>query len=104
MLELGKVTAVLGENVQVQFKRTSACDKCKLCSFEPGGTVSIVLKNELNAKAGDIVAVEILGKAVTLSYLIAFGIPALALVLGAIISSAARLSELYSILVVAASL
>lgn len=104
MLELGKVTAVIDDNVQVQFKRTSACDKCKICSIEQGGNVSITLKNNLNAQVGDIVEVEVWQKAVTLSYLIVFGIPLLTVLLGVIIASAASLSELYSILVTAGSL
>lgn len=104
MLELGKVTAVMDDKVQVQFPRTSACDKCKLCSNESGGNVSLTLKNDVNAKEGDIVAVEILGKAVTISYLIVFGIPILTLFLGMIIASAAKLNELFSIIAAAASL
>ncbi|HEY8443300.1 MAG TPA: SoxR reducing system RseC family protein [Clostridia bacterium] len=103
MLELGKVTAVMDDQVQVQFKRTSACDKCGLCSGA-GGNVTLTLKNDLNAKEGDIVEVEISHKAVTLSYLIVFGIPILTLLLGVIIASAASFSELYSIVTAAAAL
>ena len=69
-----------------------------------GGNVSIILKNDLGAKVGDIVEVEILGKAVTLSYLIVFGIPLVMALLGVILASAARFSELYSIITVAGSL
>ena len=104
MLERGKVTAIMDDNVQVQFKRTSACDKCRACSIDQGGNVSIILKNDLGAKVGDIVEVEILGKAVTLSYLIVFGIPLVMALLGVILASAARFSELYSIITVAGSL
>jgi positive regulator of sigma E activity len=102
MLELGKVTAVLDDKVRVRFERTSACDKCKLCSIESGGNVSITIKNDLNAKEGDIVSVEI--RAVTLSYLIVFGIPILTLFLGTVIAIAAKFSELYSIITALVSL
>lgn len=104
MLELGKVTAVMNDNVQVQFKRTSACDKCRACSIDQGGKVSITLKNDLGAKVGDIVEVEIWEKAVTLSYLIVFGIPLVMLLLGIILASMARFNELYSIITAASSL
>jgi positive regulator of sigma E activity len=99
MLEIGKVTAITDDIAQVVFERKSSCDKCKVCSMDKGGNVSLKLKNDIGAKVGDVVEVGISDKRLTQSNLIIFGIPLLMLLIGMVIASALKLSELYSILI-----
>lgn len=104
MLETGKVIKIVDGIAEVQFKRKSSCDKCKVCSLEDGGTVSIKLKNDIGAKVGDTVEVGISDRRLTQSNLIVFGIPLLVLLIGMIFAIAFELNELYSILTGAGSL
>ena len=104
MLETGKVIKVYDDIAEVNFKRKSSCDKCKVCSLEDSGTVSIKLKNEIGAKIGDIVEVGISDKRLTQSNWIVFGIPLLVLLIGMIVANVLKLKELHSILIGAGSL
>lgn len=104
MLETGKVIKVYDDIAEINFKRKSSCDKCKVCSLEDGSTVSIKLKNDIGVNIGDMVEVGISDKRLTQSNLIVFGIPLLILLIGMIVANVLKLKELYSILIGVGSL
>lgn len=77
MDQIGYVTKVQGENIELEVKRISACgDNCKSC----GGSCDvkphiIVLPNKINAKVGDFVEVSAESKNILKYMAIVYMIP-----------------------------
>ena len=76
MIEKGEVIKVDKKNVVVSFERKTECDKCGMCAFgKDDMKVKVTLKNNVNAKIGDIVEVSMGDKFVLASAFIVYLIP-----------------------------
>lgn len=83
MKEQGVVSRVISKNlVEVAFKRTEACEKCQMCHNLEEGMVGIESVNEMGAKMGDIVEIEIPSGEVVKGSLVVFLVPILLLIFG----------------------
>lgn len=88
MREQGVVDKVVAGNiVEVAFQRTEACSKCQLCHGLPENMVGIEAINEVGAKRGDIVEIEIPSQEVVKGSLVVFVVPILFLVVGYLLFS-----------------
>ena len=86
MNEYGLVVKIEDKNALVQFRRTSACGKCKACGMMAGQNDIIVeVPNEINAKVGQLVEVNIVMKKAIKASAIAYIFPLIMLVLGAVL-------------------
>ncbi len=72
-MEIGKVVEIKNDKAIIELAPKSLCSKCGLCSSKNGDFL-ITAQNELGAKAGDAVRVELKGisglKAASIVYLI----------------------------------
>ena len=76
MIEKGEVIKVDKKNVVVSFERKTECDKCGMCAFgKDDMKVKVTLKNNVDAKIGDIVEVSMGDKFVLASAIIVYLIP-----------------------------
>ncbi len=76
MVERGTVVGINGGDVDVMFKRTSACGKCCACGMMVGSDeMTIPLKNTIGATMGDKVIVEFSGKKSLKSSVIVYVFP-----------------------------
>ncbi|MBN2057844.1 MAG: SoxR reducing system RseC family protein [Candidatus Saganbacteria bacterium] len=88
MREQGVVAGpVRGNIVLIAFQRSAACDKCRLCHNVGEGLVGIEAVNDLGAKQGDIVEIEIPSQVIVKASFIVFIVPVLGLLLGYVIGS-----------------
>ncbi len=89
MIEKGKVISVKGNIAEISMIAGDSCSSCPArgsCRLSEGIRV-IDADNSIGAKQGDIVRIEIAGKAGLSAALIIFGIPVIMAVVGLIISS-----------------
>ena len=85
MKKSGKVIEKNGDEVTIEFKRTSACAGCKACkSFEDSEYATIHIKTNSAASIGDTVDISISSKRFVLSVLILYGLPLVGLIIGAL--------------------
>ena len=84
MREVGHVVSVFGDDCQLEFIRTSACESCGACTRFGEKSMSVTLENSLNAKEGDYVAVEMSAKNVIGAGMWAYVFPLFMLLLGAV--------------------
>ena len=89
MRQTGKVIELNGKKAIVRFQRSDACGHCNACFHLGSNEADIDIENSLNAKAGDVVGIELHGKSVFKASLIVYGVPLIALLIGAFIGSAA---------------
>ena len=83
MIEIGIVAKTLNGAALVNFQGSEACKKCGACKvFGVGGVMQIEALNEVSAKEGDKVEVEIAPRAVLWSNFLIFIFPVLMLFLG----------------------
>lgn len=88
MREQGIVSKVKSKNlVEVAFKRTEACEKCQMCHNLEEGMVGIESVNEIGAKMGDIVEIEIPSGEVVKGSLVVFLLPVLFMIVGYLIGA-----------------
>ncbi len=86
MNEYGRVVKIEGRNAFVQFRRTSACGKCRACGMMAGQNEIIVeVPNEINAKVGQLVEVNIVMKKAIGASAIAYMFPLIMLALGVVL-------------------
>lgn len=87
MEETGVVSRVDGVKAFVTVKRKSACDACaagSVCKVSEGGS-EIEAFNAVHAEAGDTVKISFKAFTYLKGTLLVYGIPALALVVGAVV-------------------
>ncbi|SDX24029.1 SoxR reducing system RseC family protein [Marinobacter mobilis] len=91
--ETGRVIAVKGENIWVQTIRLSACNSCKarqgcgqkvLAGATGGRANQVQVVNHLGARVGDEVTLAIAESALLGASLLAYAVPLLLFVLGAV--------------------
>jgi len=90
MRERGRVAELKGSGVAVvQFQAGGACKRCGACLMKGGGVAEITAYNNVGAKKGDEVVVEVPeGQVVWASFLV-FLLPAIALMAGYLLGSRA---------------
>ena len=104
MREVGTVELVENGMATVVFNRHEACGSCRACTpLEGEKKMSVVLKNTPGARVGDRVTVELRGGTMLSATAIAYGIPLLMLILGAVLGEWLRgrygRSEIYTALI-----
>ncbi len=98
MREQGIITKVLhGNIVEVAFKRSAACEKCRLCHAVDEGLVAIEAKDDIGAKVGDMVEIEISSQEIVKGSLMLFIFPILFLAAGYLLFYKLTNSETLSI-------
>jgi len=86
MNEYGLVVKNENGVASVQFRRSSACGKCKACGMMAGQNEIIVeVPNDINARVGQLVEVNIVMKKAIKASAIAYIFPLFMLVLGAVL-------------------
>ena len=91
MIESGEVIALHGQNADVLFRRTSACDSCGACGLMSSDRQEVVvpLENTVNAQVGDRVEVQMTTGAVLEASLIAYIFPLVLMIIGIVAGRAA---------------
>ena len=87
MNAVGEIIECRGENALVKFKRSRACKNCTACISFSNDELLVELKNTLNADIGDRVRIVLHPRSVVRASLIAYGIPLLAFIAGALAGS-----------------
>ena len=99
MKKSGRIIEKNGDEVTIEFKRTSACENCKVCkSFEDASYATIHIKTNdskfismdtdiSTACVGDTVDISISSKRFVGSVLILYGLPLVGLIIGALIGT-----------------
>lgn len=85
MIEIGRIVEISGEKAKVSLPRKEGCAGCGKCSFAVGGK-SMVLEaeNDAGGRTGDEVEVNVPSRDPLQASLLVFGLPLLALLVGAI--------------------
>lgn len=96
MLDQGKVIELKGELALVEFSPSAACSECGACHKAKSGKMATEAYNEVGAKMGEGVEVEVSRAVVTLFPFIAYMVPVLFFFLGIIIGNI--LSEILGII------
>jgi len=97
--EQGIITKVIrGNIVEVAFKRNKACEKCRLCHAADEGLVGIEAIDEIGAKVGDMVEIDIPSQEIVKGSLVLFIFPILFLAAGYLLVYKLTNSEPLSIL------
>jgi sigma-E factor negative regulatory protein RseC len=80
--EIGQVTEVSGTKVKVIVTRHSSCESCGACGIGAKPTTDFMLNNNIGAKVGDRVAIELHSKALFKAAFLVYAIPLIALIIG----------------------
>ncbi|MFH1541904.1 MAG: SoxR reducing system RseC family protein [bacterium] len=98
MREQGIVSKILSPLlVEVSFQRSAACEKCNLCHGLDENNVGVEAVNEVGAKVGDKVEIDIPSQEVVKGSIVIFVLPLLLLIIGYLIGNY-YFSESYAIL------
>lgn len=99
MVEIGEVIKTEKGNATVSFERKTACDKCGMCAFNKDDMkVKLVLKNDVNAKVGDVVEVSMGDRFVLISAVIVYLIPLVLVGLGILVGTLCNLEDYIQII------
>jgi len=83
MQHLGKVLAIEGKQARVQIAKSSECATCKACEmFDTQGQIELLARNDIQAKIGDLVKIEIAPAQVIGNSLLIFVFPIIFLIIG----------------------
>lgn len=85
MLEKAKVTAIQGNMAKIMVIRNEMCGSCQACGIGKGEEVYMDVYNNVGAKEGDYVEVEMENSDFLSASLIMYGVPLLAFFIGIII-------------------
>ena len=97
MLDQGRVVKSVTKTAWVSFASSANCAKCGACAQSESGTMINEADNQIGAKIGNLVEVEISPLVSTLFPLIVFGVPILFFFLGLGLGS--LISELAGIMI-----
>ena len=84
-IHIGKIIALKGNEALVAFQRSSMCNHCKACGIRDEQTMETYVLNEMSAKEGDSVIVELNSKTILKASLIAYIIPLCAFLTGLVL-------------------
>lgn len=88
MIEIGTVDSIVGKKAKVIIERSAMCGDCGACQVGKDKlTMETTVLNTVNARVGDRVEVEMAFKNVLMASIIAYGIPLLLFIIGAVLSS-----------------
>lgn len=87
MRQTGTVIELKGKKAVVRFLRSDACGHCNACFHLGGNEADIDIENTLGAQMGDTVGIDMHAKSVLKASLILYGVPLVALLVGAFIGS-----------------
>ena len=88
MREIGTVASVFGRKAKVVIERSAMCGDCGACQVGKDKlTMETTVLNLAKARIGDRVEVEMAFKNVIAASIIAYGIPLLAFIIGAVLAS-----------------
>ena len=82
MREVGQVTELSGSMAKVNVKRRSSCENCGACGMGARPEMSFMLNNDIGAKVGDRVVIEMHSKALFKAAFLVYTIPLAALIIG----------------------
>ncbi|MBZ2173960.1 SoxR reducing system RseC family protein [Schnuerera sp. xch1] len=87
MEQLGLVRKVVDNNAEVEIRRVSGCGgNCSSCSGScDAPNITVSLKNDINAKEGDLVEIKAISRKILKYTLIVYMIPFIMLTLGIIL-------------------
>jgi len=86
MNEYGQVVKTENKKALVMFRRTSACGKCQACGMLSGqNEITVEVPNDLGAREGQLVEVNIVMKKAIRASAIAYVFPLVMLILGAVL-------------------
>ncbi|HAE63164.1 MAG TPA: sigma E factor regulator [Eubacteriaceae bacterium] len=86
MKEIGVVNTITGNKASVTIKRHAACGDCGACAVgKEKMTMETTAQNGIGAKAGDTVEVEMQFTNIMQASMIAYGLPLLMFVIGAVV-------------------
>lgn len=94
-LHIGKVISINGEEATVTFERSSMCNHCKACGIKDEKTMEACVLNDVNAKTGDSVVVEMDSRTIVKASFIAYVIPLVFFLLGLVVGF--RINEIVAI-------
>ena len=83
----GEVIEIRGDKAIVKFKRGKACKNCNACLSFSSDELTVEIKNTLSATVGDNVNIVLHERSVLKASLIAYGIPLIAFLAGALTGS-----------------
>ena len=89
MEEIGKITEVAGNMAKVEVVQKELCHKCpseSFCKLATGGSRTIEATNEIEAKAGQLVKIEISSGSILASAFIIYIFPIIALLVGGVLA------------------
>ena len=82
MREEGIVVSSSGPTATVRFVKGEHCDSCRVCEAFGEGSAELVARNDVGARAGDRVLVEIPARDVVSGSFLIFIVPAIMMILG----------------------
>ncbi|MEG2002179.1 MAG: SoxR reducing system RseC family protein [Clostridia bacterium] len=99
MKEIGDVIKAKNKLATVRLIRKSSCENCNQCGLKKKDThIDIVVENELDAEIGDQAVIEMTSGNVFKSAFIVYAVPLILSLLGLLVSSLLKLSELLQII------
>ena len=86
MIEVGRIIELSGKKAKVSLPRKEGCASCGKCAFAAGGkNMLLEAENDAGGRPGDKVEVNIPSRDPLQASLLIFGLPLLALLVGAIV-------------------
>ena len=89
MEEVGRVIEIKGNMAKVEVAQKELCHKCpseSFCKLATGGSRTIEATNEIEAKAGQLVKIEIIFGSILASAFIIYIFPIIALLVGGVLA------------------
>ena len=80
--EVGQVVELSGPLAKVTVKRRSSCESCGACDLGAKPEMNFMLKNEIGARVGDRVLIEMGSKSLFKAAFLVYTIPLIALIIG----------------------
>ena len=80
--EVGQVVELAGPLAKVIVKRRSSCESCGACGIGRQAEMSFMLKNNIGARVGDRVLIEMRSKALFQAAFLTYSIPLMIMIIG----------------------
>ncbi len=99
MQETGKVVSVKGDRAEVEVAARGECEHCTahgICNWTGTSLRKVLAVNQAGARAGDVVALEVVEGTGVKSNLLVFGIPVVLMVAGVLIGGLVLRKDLWS--------
>ncbi|MBQ3116231.1 MAG: SoxR reducing system RseC family protein [Clostridia bacterium] len=98
MIEVGSVTKVKGKRAEVKVEKKDECSKCGMCLFpKNASSINFNANNDIGAKEGDLVKMEMSEKSKLVGALLVFLVPLILIGISAVITYVFIKKEIYLI-------